>query len=74
MEIRVKIILNTKKEKVELLSDGRLEVSVSADRKQGEANSRMQKLLANHFGVEEKDVTLVGGHTSRTKLVRVRPL
>lgn len=74
MEIRVKIILNTKKEKVELLSDGRYQVSVNADRKHGEANERMIELLASHFGVEQKDVAIKSGHTSSTKVIGVRPL
>jgi uncharacterized protein YggU (UPF0235/DUF167 family) len=71
MEIRVKITPHVKKESVELLPDGRFHVSVSADRKAGLANMRMRTLIARHFGVEEKNVSLVSGHTSATKTVRV---
>lgn len=72
MEIRVKIITKSKKESVEILPDLRYLVSVKADRKDGAANKRMCELLSMHFGIEEKDVSLVSGHTSQTKTVRIR--
>lgn len=71
MEIRVKITPNVKKEFVEVLPDGRYHVAVKADRKEGLANARMRMLLASHLGVPERSVTLIAGHTSPTKTVRV---
>lgn len=71
MEIRVKITPNVKKESVEVLPDGRYHVSVKADRKEGLANARMRILLAQYFGVDEKSVALVAGHTSPTKTIRI---
>jgi uncharacterized protein YggU (UPF0235/DUF167 family) len=71
MEIRVKITPKVKHESIEILSDGRYHVSVKADRKEGLANARMKLLLAQHFGVDEKSIALIAGHTSPTKTVRV---
>lgn len=71
MEIRVKITPKVKHESVEILPDGRYHVSVKADRKEGLANARMKSLLAQHFGVDDKEVALIAGHTSPTKTVRI---
>lgn len=71
MEIRVKISPNTKRESVQVLPDGRYAVAVNADRKEGLANERMKKLIAAYFSVDEKAVSLVSGHTSPTKTVRI---
>lgn len=72
MEIRVKVTPNRKKEIVTILPDGRFDVCVNADRKAGKANERMLKLIAEHFGVEEKEATLKSGHTSSTKTVIIK--
>jgi uncharacterized protein YggU (UPF0235/DUF167 family) len=71
MEIRVKITPNIKNERVELLPDGRYHVFVYADRKGGQANSRMKELLALHFSVNVQFVAITSGHTSSTKTVHI---
>jgi hypothetical protein len=51
------------------LSDGRsvLKVRVSAAPHDGEANGALARLLARALGVAPRDVTIVGGATSRIK-------
>ncbi len=71
MNIRVKVQLNMKQESVFPLSDGRFQVAVSADRKHGEANIRIAKLLAEYFAIPSSSVVLVSGHTQSTKVFRV---
>ncbi len=71
MEIRVKVIPNKKKETILTLPDGRFEVSVKEDRKDGMANERMLKLLSEYFSVSRKDIHLKSGHTSSTKTLIV---
>ncbi len=71
MDIRVKITPHAREESVEVLPDGRFHVSVREDRKGGLANARMRSLLATHFGVSIDAVSLISGHTSPTKSVRV---
>ncbi len=71
MEIRVKIIPDSRKEHIETAPDGRLIVSVRAPRKEGKANERLRELLATHFCVPVAKVHLVKGHTSATKTLRI---
>jgi hypothetical protein len=37
----------------------------------GKANEALAKVLAKHFGVAKSRVTIVRGHTSRTKIVEI---
>lgn len=56
------------------LSDGRsmLRVRVAAAPSGGEANSALARLLAQTLGVALRDVTLVGGGTSRIKRMLIK--
>ncbi len=67
MEIRAKIIPNSKKESIEELRDGRFSIKVNADRKAGLAHERAIILIANYFGLESKKIKIISGHTSQTK-------
>ncbi len=48
-----------------------LKVRVAAPPERGRANEALAALLAEAFGVGAKDVTLVGGETSRSKRFRL---
>ena len=52
---------------IEKKTDGGLVVYVNAPAIDGKANSQVQKLLADHFGVSKSCVKLIGGMTSRFK-------
>jgi len=56
------------------LSDGRsvLKARVSVAPSDGAANTALVRLLAQALGVASRDVTLVGGATSRVKRVRIK--
>jgi uncharacterized protein len=56
---------------VEPGADGRLTVYVRERAVDGAANDGVIAALAAHFGVPRSRVTIVRGHTSRTKLVDV---
>jgi len=58
---------------VAVLSDGRavLKARVGAAPTGGEANTALTRLIAKALGVPPRDVTLVGGATSRIKQIRV---
>lgn len=53
------------------LPDGTLKVKVAAVPERGKANAELCRVLAEHFGVAKSAVTVVSGHTSALKLVRV---
>ena len=51
--------------------DGQLKVRIAAPPVDGAANAELIKLLARHFDVAKREVTIVSGETSRVKKVRV---
>ena len=51
--------------------DGALKVRVAAPPVEGAANEELKRFLAKRLGVPARAVEIVGGHTSKTKLVRV---
>jgi uncharacterized protein YggU (UPF0235/DUF167 family) len=56
---------------VEVTDDGELILFVRERAVDGAANDGVIKLLADHFGVAKSRITIVRGHTSRSKLVEV---
>lgn len=56
---------------VEVAEDGTLTLFVRERAVDGAANDGVVKLLAAHFGVPRSRVTIVRGHTSRSKLVEI---
>jgi len=53
------------------LSDGTMRVRVAAVPEGGKANEELCRLLAQHFGLPVRAVTVVSGHTSTRKRVRI---
>ena len=51
--------------------DGALKVRVAAPPVEGAANEELVRFLAKRLGVPARCVEIVGGHTSKMKLVRV---
>ena len=70
MKIKVKVIPNSKVEGVVKEGDGFL-VRVKEPAKEGRANRAVIKLLAEHFGVSQRQVVISGGFISRNKVVEV---
>lgn len=56
------------------LVDGVVRVRVTAPPLEGRANAALIDLLAKRLGVAKRDVTIVGGQTSRSKRVSVAGL
>ena len=51
--------------------DGALKVRVAAPPVEGAANAELTRFLAKRLGVPQRAVEIVGGHTSKTKVLRV---
>jgi uncharacterized protein (TIGR00251 family) len=70
--IRVKVVPGSScSEVVGDLGDGTLKVKVAAPPEKGKANDAVRELLAAHYGVPRNAVTIVSGHASPRKLVKI---
>lgn len=67
MQIHVKVTTKAKKEEV-IQDENLYRVRVTAAPEKGEANRACIKLLAKYFGVPQRDVVLLRGETSSSKI------
>ncbi|MGD1097929.1 MAG: DUF167 domain-containing protein [Bryobacteraceae bacterium] len=72
MTLRVKVIpRSARSEIVGEMEDGTLKVKIAAPPEKGQANEELCAFLAKHYGVPRNTVSVVSGHTTARKLVRV---
>ena len=71
MKINIKVHARSKREIVVELPDGSYKVEVKAPPVDGAANEAICALLAEHFGVHKRDVSVVTGATNNKKVVEV---
>jgi uncharacterized protein len=72
LSFKVRVVPRASKTAIAGEHDGALKVRVAAPPVEGAANEELTRFLARTFGLPARDVEIVGGHTSKTKLVRVR--
>jgi uncharacterized protein len=53
------------------MADGTLKVKIAAPPEKGKANQALIELLAAHYGVARGSVSIVSGHATPLKLVRI---
>jgi uncharacterized protein (TIGR00251 family) len=70
VKIRIKVIPNSKIEGVIKEGDGFL-VRVKEPAKEGKANRAVIKLLADYFGVPQRQVAISSGFGSRNKVIDI---
>ena len=72
MTLRVKVIPRSSKSEIAgELEDGTLKVKIAAPPEKGQANEELCALLAKHYGVPKRAVSVVSGHSAPRKLVRI---
>ncbi len=71
MRIQVRVITRTSSEKIEKLNEGQYKAWLTKAPVKGEANKALVKLLADYFSVSQSAIEIVGGKTSRDKMVDV---
>ena len=72
MTLRVKVIpRSARSEAAGELADGTMKVRIAAPPEKGKANEELCRFLAARYGVARSAVTVVSGHTSALKLVRI---
>ena len=72
MRITVKARARARVEKVEKVTESEWKVYVRTAPEKGKANKKICQLLARYCDVKEKDVHVVSGHTSKTKIVEIQ--
>ena len=71
MRIQVKVTPRAKRPGIEQAPDGTWVVKVHQPAADGRANEAVVEVLAEHFGVPKRSVSIVHGQTSRRKLIEI---
>lgn len=71
MKVEVKVKPNSKWPGISEEEDGSLLVRLQTPPVDGKANQELIQVVAKHFGVPRRDVEIVRGHASRTKLIEI---
>ncbi len=71
MYIKVRVTAGAKRESIISKTDDHFFVSVREPAERNLANQRVRQLIAGEFRVSEKQVRIVSGHTSPSKIVSI---
>jgi len=71
MRIYVKVIPRSSKNEVVEISEGEYKVKLIAPPVDGEANKMLVEILAKYFEVPKSLVSIIGGKSTRKKLVEI---
>jgi uncharacterized protein YggU (UPF0235/DUF167 family) len=71
MYIRVRATPNAKKEKIERTNKNEFDIAVKEPAERNMANTRIREIVANECRVSVKNVRIVTGHRSHTKMLSV---
>jgi len=71
MLVRVNVKAGARREKFVVLMEDSFAVDVREEAERNQANNRVRALIAQHFHVPLKEVTVVSGHKSPKKTIRV---
>lgn len=69
-KLTIKVIPKAKKEKI-IEENGSLKVYVAAPAVDGKANKALIEVLARHFEVKKRDISILSGEKSRTKIIGI---
>lgn len=71
MKINIKVHARSKRESITPQSDGSYKVEVKAPPVDGAANEAICELVAEHFHVHKRDVSVVMGSTNNKKVIEI---
>ena len=72
MYIKVKVLANQKKEKVEKVGDDKFHISVKEKAEKNQANNRILEILSTELSVPKQKLQFVTGHHRPSKILFVR--
>jgi uncharacterized protein (TIGR00251 family) len=68
--INVKVIANSKQEKIEKIGD-EYKIHLTAQREKGKANKKLVEMLAEYFKCKKSQVIIVVGERSTSKIIEI---
>ncbi len=71
MRINIKVHARSKRESITQQPDGSFKVEVKAPPVDGAANEAICELVAKHFHVHKRDVSVVMGSTNNKKIIEI---
>lgn len=71
MYIRVRVAAEVKKESFVQSAEDTFLVSVKEPAEQNRANTRVLELVALHFGINPKQIRIISGHHSPSKILTI---
>ena len=71
MKIQVKVKPNSKQQKIEQSADGTWIIRLKSQPVNGKANQELINLLAKHFQVSKKQITIKTGLSAKSKLIEI---
>jgi len=71
MRIYVRVSPRSSKNEVIKISEGEYKVKLTAPPVDGQANDMLIKVLAYHFGISRSSLQIVGGKSTKTKMVEI---
>lgn len=71
VEISVKVLPRSSRTEIVGILDGVLKVKLSSPPVDGAANAELIKLFSKTFNLSKSEIEIIGGATSRTKLIRL---
>lgn len=71
MHIKVKVHTKARKERIEKISEEKLEVHIKEKPENNVANRKLLFLLSEYFKVSQGDVKIIKGHHSPNKIIFV---
>jgi uncharacterized protein len=69
--LSIRVIPRAKRNAVTKMENGSLKVHVTAPPEDGRANEAVVETIAEWLGVKRRQVSIMSGATSRTKVVRI---
>ncbi|MGC8538042.1 MAG: DUF167 domain-containing protein [Candidatus Micrarchaeia archaeon] len=71
MRIIIRVIPNSKSNKIERLEDDTYKIRVTAKPERGKANEAVISLLSAYFNVKRNEISIISGASSRDKVVEI---
>ncbi len=71
MIIKVKVIPNSKKQKIEISGENELKINLKSKPERGKANQELVKTISDFFNAKESNIKIIKGKKSQRKIIKI---